>query len=200
MTRSNSSRPVSPKSAQRANDIIVRIQDIARKHATADTSLEFNDVVQQCLAFLHHESEDKHVTIKTSLEPKLPAVRGDRIQLQQVIVNLMVNSIQAMKSAPETRREIHLETSLDESNCVSFSIRDTGMGIPIKHMEQIFDGFFTTKEAGLGIGLAICQSIINAHGGNIVAANHPDGGAIFRFSIPTQSAFAPLKFHSSAID
>ncbi|MEK1888982.1 MAG: ATP-binding protein [Phyllobacterium sp.] len=188
------------ESAQRANDIVVRIQDMAGKRAPANSSLEFNDVVQQCLAFLHHESDDKHVTIKAALQPNLPAIRGDRIQLQQVIVNLIVNSIQAMKSAPETQREIHIETSLDQSNHVSFSIRDTGIGIPIEHMEQIFDGFFTTKEGGLGIGLAICQSIINTHGGNITAANHPDGGALFRFSIPTISEVASSKFQTPAID
>ena len=199
MRRSSSSRPALPKSAQRANDIIVRIQDMAGKRATANTSLEFNDVVQQCLAFLRHESDDKRVTMKAKLQPNLPSIRGDRIQLQQVIVNLIINSIQAMNSAPETRREIHLETSLDESN-VSFSIRDTGIGIPIEHMDHIFDGFFTTKEGGLGIGLAICQSIINTHGGSITAANHPEGGAIFRFSIPTRCPGASSGYPTAAID
>jgi signal transduction histidine kinase len=118
--------------------------------------------------------------------------------LQQIIVNLIVNSIQAMKAAPQTRREIYLETSLDENDHVAFSIRDTGTGIPLDHMEQIFDGFFTTKEGGLGIGLAICQSIVKAHGGTITAANHPDGGAIFRFSIPTESAATAVNNSASS--
>ncbi|PSH66185.1 MULTISPECIES: sensor histidine kinase [Phyllobacterium] len=175
-------------SAQRATEIIGRIQDMAGKRAPTNALLDFNDVVQQCLVFLSHEAEDKNVVIKASLEPNLPHVHGDRIQLQQVIVNLVVNSIQAMNPAPQTGREIYLKTSLDGNDHVAFSIRDTGMGIPVDHMEQIFDGFFTTKEGGLGIGLAICQSIVNAHGGTITAANHPAGGALFRFSIPTQSA------------
>ncbi|NTS31915.1 PAS domain S-box protein [Phyllobacterium sp. BT25] len=176
-------------SAQRASDIIGRIQDMARKRAPSYALLGLNDVVRQCLIFLRHESEDKDVVIKSSLEPNLPLIDGDRIQLQQIIVNLIVNSIQAMKSAPKTRREICLETSLDDNDQVVFSIRDTGTGIAVNHMERIFDGFFTTKEGGLGIGLAICQSIVKAHGGTIEAFNHPDGGAVFRFAIPSKSAF-----------
>jgi two-component system sensor kinase FixL len=176
------------ESAQRASDIIGRIQDMAGKRAPTNALLEFNDVVHQCLVFLRHESEDKNVVIKATLEPNLPPIQGDRIQLQQVIVNLIVNSIQAINAIPQTRREIYLETSLDGSHHVVFSIRDTGTGIPADQMEQIFDGFFTTKEGGLGIGLAICQSIIKTHGGKITAANHPEGGAVFRFSIPTEYA------------
>ncbi|MEK1888744.1 MAG: ATP-binding protein [Phyllobacterium sp.] len=178
------------ESAQRASDIIDRIQDMARNRAPTYALLGLNDIVRQCLVFLRHESEDKNVVINLRLEPNLPLIRGDRIQLQQIIVNLIVNSIQAMKMAPHTRREIYLETSLDESDHVAFSIRDTGIGIATEHIEQIFDGFFTTKEGGLGIGLAICQSIVNAHGGTIEAANHPDGGAVFRFSIPTKNSDA----------
>ncbi|MBZ9656231.1 PAS domain-containing sensor histidine kinase [Phyllobacterium lublinensis] len=175
------------ESAQRANDIIGRIQDMAGKRDPIYTLLDFNDVVHQCLVFLRHESEEKLVVIKARLQPDLPPIHGDRIQLQQVIVNLIVNSIQAMNTAPQTQREIYLETSVDEDDHVACSIRDTGTGIPADHMDQIFDGFFTTKEDGLGIGLAICQSIVRAHGGEITAANHPEGGAVFRFWIPTGS-------------
>lgn len=104
--------------------------------------------------------------------------------MQQIIVNLMVNVIQAMKDAPQTRREIHLENCVDDGDRIAFSIRDNGTGIPADHMDQIFDGFFTTKDGGLGIGLAICQSIIEAHGGEITARNQPEGGGVFSFSIP----------------
>lgn len=172
------------ESAQRASDIIGRIQDMAGKRDATSTLLDFNDVVRQCVVFLRHESEDKNVAITTKLRPDLPAVRGDRIQLQQVIVNLIVNSIQAMKVTSQMQREIHLETGLNETGRITFAIRDTGTGIPLDHMDQIFDGFFTTKEGGLGIGLAICQSIIRAHGGEITASNHPQGGAKFHFALP----------------
>ena len=174
------------ESAQRAGDIIGRIQDMAGKRGATSILLDFNEVVRQCVVFLRHESEDKNVVIATELQPDLPAVRGDRIQLQQVIVNLIVNSIQAMRAAPQIQHAIYLETRLDENARIGFSIRDTGTGIPVDDLDHIFDGFFTTKEDGLGIGLAICQSIIKAHGGEIAASNHPEGGAVFGFSIPTK--------------
>ncbi|MBZ9656252.1 sensor histidine kinase [Phyllobacterium lublinensis] len=173
--------------AERASDIIGRIQDMAGKRAPTNALLNFNDVVDQCLVFLRHESEEKDIIIKSRLQPNLPLIRGDRIQLQQVIVNLIVNSIQAMRAIRHAQREIHVETSLDKNGQIAFSIWDTGTGIPIDQLEHIFDGFFTTKEDGLGIGLAICQSIVKAHGGTITAANHSDGGALFHFSIPSEN-------------
>jgi two-component system, LuxR family, sensor kinase FixL len=173
--------------AERASDIIGRIQDMAGKRAPTNALLNFNDVIDQCLVFLRHESEEKDIVIKSRLQPNLPLIRGDRVQLQQVVVNLIVNSIQAMRTTPQKQREIHIETSLDKDGGVAFSIRDTGLGIAEHHMAHVFDGFFTTKEGGLGIGLAICQSIVRAHGGTITAANHPEGGALFNFSISAKS-------------
>jgi len=180
------------ESAQRANDIIGRIQDMAGKRAPSRIRLNLNDVIRQCLVFLRHESDDKSVTINVELDPTLPDIFGDRIQLQQIVVNLIVNSIQAMKPSEQRRREIFLATSLHDSDGVVFSIQDTGAGIAEDHLAQVFEGFFTTKDNGLGIGLAICQSIISAHGGTIAASNHPDGGAIFRFTIPADTPVVDL--------
>jgi signal transduction histidine kinase len=176
------------ESAQRANDIIGRIQDMAGKRAPSRGRLNLNDVVRQCLVFLRHESDDKSVTINVELEPALPDILGDRIQLQQIVVNLIVNSIQAMRPAEQKLRAIFLTTSRHVTDGVVFSIRDTGSGIAEDQLSQVFEGFFTTKENGLGIGLAICQSIISAHGGTIAASNHPDGGAVFRFAIPAETS------------
>lgn len=175
------------ESAQRANDIIGRIQDMAGKRAPSRAPVNLNHVIQQCLVFLRHETDDKSVTIHLELDPELPAVLGDRIQLQQIIVNLLVNSVQAMAPSEQNRKEIFLKTSLHAIDGVEFSIQDTGAGIAEDRVTQVFDSFFTTKESGLGIGLAICQSIISAHGGKIAASNHPDGGAVFRFSIPAEA-------------
>ena len=136
------------ESAQRAGDIIGRIQDMAGKREATSTLLDFNDVIRQCVVFLRHESEDKGVAIATKLQQDLPPVRGDRIQLQQVIVNLIVNSIQAMKMAPQVQRDIYLETRLDENARVVFSIRDTGTGIPVEHLDQIFNGSLQQRKAG----------------------------------------------------
>ena len=113
---------------------------------------------------------------------------GDRIQLQQVVINLLVNSVQAIAQGGKSPRRIELRTSCDENGAVAFSIHDNGPGIADEDLGHIFDSFFTTKEAGIGIGLAICQSIIVAHGGGITASNHPDGGAEFRFWLPAQAA------------
>src|SRR3546814_6011662 len=102
---------------------------------------------------------------------------GDRVQLQQVIVNLLVNSIQAIPNAGK----IFVETELRPDTTVSLTIYDNGPGIPEEDIDRVFEGFFTTKDEGIGVGLAICQSIITAHGGDIAASNRPEGGACFRF-------------------
>jgi two-component system, LuxR family, sensor kinase FixL len=126
--------------------------------------------------------------------PALPRVIGDRIQLQQVIVNLLVNSLQAIEQGGPLRR-IRLDTAAGADGMVGFSIRDSGPGIGAEDLDRVFDGFFTTKEGGLGIGLAICHSIITAHGGSMTAANDPAGGAHFQFILPA----APPIFLKPAI-
>src|SRR3546814_6552593 len=108
---------------------------------------------------------------------------GDRVQLQQVIVNLLVNSIQAIPNAGK----IFVETELRPDTTVSLTIYDNGPGIPEEDIDRVFEGFFTTKDEGIGVGLAICQSIITAHGGDIAASNRPEGGACFRIWLPAAS-------------
>jgi signal transduction histidine kinase len=171
-------------SARRASDIIERIQDMAGKREPVRTRLDFNEVVQQALVFVRHESDDKSVKVTLALGEDLPPILGDRIQLQQVIVNLLVNSIQAMRPIDRDRRDIALTTTLDGPGRLSLVVRDSGPGIPPAHLERVFEGFFSTKEDGMGIGLAICQSIMAAHGGAITAANHAEGGAAFRITMP----------------
>jgi two-component system sensor kinase FixL len=170
--------------AHRANDIVQRIRGMAAKHQSERTALDLNQVAQESMLFLRHEIESRCIRITTALAKGLPKAMGDRIQLQQVIVNLLINSIQALETGHGADCAIILSTSIDDNGMLCFSIRDTGPGIPPDNLERVFEGFFTTKEGGLGIGLGICQSIIIAHGGCIRAANHPDGGAEFRFNIP----------------
>ena len=109
---------------------------------------------------------------------------GDRIQLQQVVVNLLMNSVQAMAQGGGPARRIDLRTNGDDDSGVVFTIRDTGPGIANENLDRIFESFFTTKHTGMGMGLAICRSIIVGHGGGITASNRPDGGAQFQFSLP----------------
>ncbi len=170
--------------ARRAGDIVQRIRGMAAKREPGCASLDLNEVVDEALLFVRHDIESWSIDLSARYGAHLPKVIGDRIQLQQVIVNLLVNSIQAITQGSGLVRRIELATTVDRDGSVIFCIRDTGPGIADENLERIFDSFFTTKGMGMGIGLAICQSIVVAHGGRITVSNHPDGGAQFRFSLP----------------
>jgi C4-dicarboxylate-specific signal transduction histidine kinase len=174
-------------SACRANEIILRIQAMAAKHDPERVLLDLNHVVEEALLFVRHEMETKAIDLSAALASDLPAILGDRVQLQQVVVNLLVNAIQAMSPDQAPGRRIELATTVGDDGALALSVRDSGPGIPDANLGRIFDGFFTTKPSGMGIGLAICQSIITAHGGEIVASNHPAGGAVFQVVLPPGS-------------
>jgi two-component system, LuxR family, sensor kinase FixL len=172
-------------SAQRAADIIARIQDMAGKRQPRHVRLDLNEVIHEAANFVRHDSEERSIRVCMDLATDLPRTVGERIQLQQVVVNLLVNAAQALEAvAPETR-EIHIATRREEPGAVAFSIRDTGPGIPPEDRERIFGGFFSTKAGGMGIGLTICQSIVAAHGGTITAVDPPGGGAAFHVVLPS---------------
>ncbi|MFS8113828.1 ATP-binding protein [Rhizobium jaguaris] len=175
-------------SARRASDIVKRIRGMAAKQEPERLPLNLNDVVDEALLFVRHDIEARSISLSVKLAADLPAVLGDRIQLQQVIVNLLVNSIQAIDQGNGSLRRIDLSTGVEDGDKVVFSIHDSGHGIAAGDLDRIFDCFFTTKDDGVGIGLAVCQSIIIAHGGSISVSNYPDGGAQFRFWLPTQFA------------
>lgn len=176
--------------ARHASDIVRRIRGMAAKQEPERIPLSLNDVVDEALSFVRHDVEAKSIYLSARLAADLPKVQGDRTQLQQVIVNLLVNSVQAIARAGGPLRRIDLATSAD-GDTVVFSIRDSGSGIAAEDFDRIFDCFFTTKDDGVGIGLAVCQSIVIAHGGSISVSNHPDGGAQFRFWLPAQPAPEP---------
>lgn len=176
-------------SAQRATDIIARIQDMAGKRRPQQSRLDLNDVIREALTFVRHDNEERGVRLTLEMATDLPAVAGDRVQLQQVVVNLLVNSAQALAAVAPDAREIQVSTFRADGDNVAFRIRDSGPGIPASDLDLIFGGFFSTKEGGMGIGLTICQTIIAAHGGTIAAGNCPYGnGAEFRVSLPAERA------------
>ncbi|WP_179221876.1 PAS domain-containing sensor histidine kinase [Inquilinus limosus] len=175
-------------SARHANEIVHRIRSATAKHTPECLPLDLNQVVNEALLFIRHNIETRSIQLLVRLGLGLPDVIGDRVQLQQVVVNLLVNSIQAIGQAGEGR--IELSTGLGRDGEVAFVIRDNGPGIPEENLDRIFDGFFTTKEEGIGLGLAICQSIMAAHGGGIAASNSPEGGACFRLWLPAQRGAA----------
>lgn len=175
--------------AQRASEIIERTRDMASRRAPAQELLSIDDVIDESLSFLHHELQLKGILVSLDLAPELPEIVGDRIQLVQVVVNLAVNSIQAMAQLAPADRRIAIRTLLGEPGTVCCTIEDSGPGIDPDHLPRLFDQFFTTKDTGMGMGLAICQSIVEAHGGRIRADNDSAlGGARFSIELLTRRA------------
>jgi C4-dicarboxylate-specific signal transduction histidine kinase len=179
--------------ARRASEIVQRIRGMATKHEPELIPIDLSDVVEEALLFIRHEVESKSIDLSVKLGVGLPIVLGDRIQLQQVIVNLLVNSFHAISQVEGSSRRINLETGADQDDAVFFSIRDSGPGIAVENLDRVFESFFTTKEGGMGMGLAICQSIITAHGGRIAVSNHSEGGAQFRLTLPGMRSLATLR-------
>jgi C4-dicarboxylate-specific signal transduction histidine kinase len=171
--------------ARRASEIIDRIRAMATRRAPRQMRLSLDDVIQESMIFLRHEFQSRDITVSLDLAPELPHVVGDRTQLQQVIVNLAINAAQAMAQSGNARRGISVRTTLSDPETVCCVIEDSGPGIEPAHLPQLFDSFFTTKDNGMGMGLAICRSIIEAHDGYIRADNNSSlGGARFSFTLP----------------
>jgi len=171
-------------SARRATDIIARIQDMAGKRQPQHTRLNLNDVINEAVNFVRHDGEERSIRLRMDLADDLPPIVGERVQLQQVVVNLLVNSAQALDQVRPELREIHVATWREEFGSVAFLVRDSGPGIAQDDLERVFGGFFSTKADGMGIGLTICQSIVASHGGTISAASPASGGAQFRVVLP----------------
>jgi PAS domain S-box-containing protein len=184
-------------SARRAGEIIHRIRGMAAKNEPEKRLIDINETVEEALLFIRHDIDAKSIVLSATLGAGLPRVLGDRIQLQQVIINLLVNSVQAITQSGQPIRRIDVQTSLDDKGSVVFSAFDNGPGIPAADLDHVFDSFFSTKEAGIGIGLAICHSIITAHSGSISGSNRPNGGAHFRFTLPVPRLDPP---DSSIVD
>jgi len=174
-------------SAQRASDIILRVQSMMAKQEPQRRPLNLVEVIDEAFHFVRHDLDAQGIALLRADAGRAPVmVVGDRVQLQQVVVNLLVNSIQAIANAGAADRRIELRIDVEAAE-VTLSVRDTGPGIAEGNLRQVFDGFFTTKDTGMGIGLAICQSIVAEHGGRIVAANHPAGGALFQVVLPVST-------------
>ena len=169
--------------ATRAGDVIRRVRTWLTRDQPVMQDLDINQVVSDVERLLHSELIIRHVALTLDLDPGLPPVSADRVQLQQVIMNLALNGIEAMHDRTNGNRQLTITTSLAGRN-VLIAVRDAGTGIHPDHMDRLFDPFFSTKPAGLGVGLRICWSIVTAHGGRIWAENNPDAGATFSFTLP----------------
>ena len=168
---------------KRAGDVIHNLRRMLNNTPAVPEACSLNDLVCEVAVFLNGEMLSQKIELRQALAPALPRVQMAPVELQQVLVNLLLNAAQAMKDTPRERRQIDIETRGGDG-AVTVSIRDHGCGIPVEQMSKIFEPFHTTKSAGLGMGLAICRRLIEAHGGRIEAGNHEAGGATFWFSLP----------------
>jgi two-component system, LuxR family, sensor kinase FixL len=171
---------------RRAREVIRRLRLLFRKGEVHYESLDLNELVLEVVKLMTSDLTNHGIAVRTDLARELPSVNGDRVQLQQVLINLIVNATDAMNDNGNAERRLCLRTALGESGEVELSVADAGCGIPDGEIERIFEPFHTTKENGMGLGLAVCRTIISAHAGKLWATNNPDRGACLHVT------FAPL--------
>jgi PAS domain S-box-containing protein len=169
---------------KRARDVIARVRALTKGQAPRKDRLDINHKIAEVLALMDHELRSHDIRLRTDLGRTLPGVAGDRVQLQQVLLNLIVNAVEAMSAVHDRSRELTIVSRQDGSNAVLVEVRDSGNGLDPQRAEQVFEAFYTTKAEGIGIGLSISRSIIEAHGGRLWASANAPHGAVFSFSLP----------------
>jgi C4-dicarboxylate-specific signal transduction histidine kinase len=172
------------RDGMRAGEVMDRIRALIAKTPARKDHLEINGAVREVIELTRGEAVKNSVVVRTELADGLPLIQGDRVELQQVVLNLTINAVEAMRGVGEGRRELLIATGQVEPDCVLVAVKDSGPGLAPASLERLFKPFYTTKPGGLGMGLSICRSIIEAHGGRLwVEANEPQG-AIFQFTVP----------------
>jgi len=175
----------------RAAEVIQRVRALANKTDIEKVPLEVNDVVREVIALVQRELISHQVSLRTEFAPALPMILGDRVQLQQVIINLLMNGIEAMQSVTDRPRELVIRSAQDATRRVLVSVTDSGVGIAAEDADRLFNAFFTTKSSGMGMGLSICRSIVEAHRGRLWATANVPHGATFQFTLPANTDTAP---------
>jgi signal transduction histidine kinase len=174
------------KDSKRAGDVIGGIRALVKKAPPRKIRFDLNEAVLEVITLTRSEVLRCRVLLQTQLATGLPSVEGDRIQLQQVVVNLILNAVEAMSSIDEGARELQIATEMGAADSVLVTVRDSGPGLAPSCVDRVFEAYYTTKPGGLGIGLAICRSIIEAHGGRTWAAQNEPRGAVFQFTLPLE--------------
>jgi C4-dicarboxylate-specific signal transduction histidine kinase len=185
--------------ANRASGVVGRIRELARKVHPEVIELSINEVIDDAIALVKRETVSQRVAVQLRLAPRLPSVRGDRIQLQQVIVNLVINAVQAMATVVDRARVVTIGTKRQDSDQVLVTVEDVGIGLEPESLDRLFSPFYTTKPGGMGIGLSICRSIVEAHEGKVWASRNSGPGMTFQFTIPVyrESPNAPTPVRSA---
>jgi PAS domain S-box-containing protein len=175
------------KEGNRASEVIRRVRALANKTDIEKVPLDIDDVVGEAIALVQRELISHRVSLRMEFAPALPMILGDRVQLQQVIINLVMNGIEAMQSVSDRPRELVIGSHQDETHRVLVIVTDSGVGISAENADRLFNAFFTTKSSGMGMGLSICRSIIEAHGGRLWATANVPHGATFQFTLPVSA-------------
>ena len=170
----------------RASEVIQRMRGLLKKGEPRSDAVDVNEIIRQVTRLIANDALLRGASIECDLSPALPRVRGDAIQFQQVLLNLLVNGLHAVAEEPPPRRRVVVRTAIRDGG-VEVSVQDTGKGIAESDLQQIFVPFYSTKREGLGVGLSISRSIVETYGGRIWAENGADGGAIFRVRLPARS-------------
>jgi C4-dicarboxylate-specific signal transduction histidine kinase len=171
----------------RAGQVLGSVRQMFEKDSGKRAQVDLNALIREVLALLEGELRSHGVTLQADLTDALPEVSGNRVQLQQVIVNLTMNAVEAMQAVTNRPRLLRLTSEIDKANHVLIRIEDSGPGIAVENIDRIFNAFFTTKPHGIGMGLSICRSIIEAHDGRLWVSPGVDYGSVFQFTLPTQS-------------
>jgi C4-dicarboxylate-specific signal transduction histidine kinase len=174
------------KDADRTSDVVDRIGSLVKKAPPRKEVVDLNATILEVTALTQSEAVKTGVTVATQLADDSPPIRCDRVQLQQVMLNLIVNAIQSMSGVEDDNRELHISTASMEPEGVCVAVRDTGPGLRPESLPRVFEPFYTTKPDGMGVGLSICRSIVEAHGGRLWATSCEPRGALFQFTVPAE--------------
>lgn len=171
--------------ATRASDVIVQIRSLINKTTPERKRVHINEIIEDTVALVNLQGMRNNVSVAIELTPDLPVVFGDRIQLQQVVLNLMMNGIEAMTAVTDRPRKLLIRSQMQDAGQVHVSVQDSGIGVSAEVMARLFEPFFTTRSKGIGMGLPISRSIIEAHGGRLWAESTVSQGSIFQFVLPS---------------